>query len=119
MKKKQTAIAVSVILIATIGLVAVIMLNSFVDPYLSVDRVIENPDDYDGFSIQVKGKLLAGSLDTSSSNATFIMYGERHTIHVIILGEVPTMQDDQDIHCHFEKHMKDVKAYTEDLLSFR
>jgi cytochrome c-type biogenesis protein CcmE len=97
LKKRNTAIAVSVILIATISVVAVIMLNSFVDPYLSVDSVVENPEVYDGYSVQVKGKLLAGSLDTSSSNTTFVLYGENHSMSVILTGEVPTMQDDQDI----------------------
>ncbi len=97
MKKKHTAIAVSVILIATIGIVAVVMLNSFVDPYLSVDRVVENPELYDGYSVQIKGKYLAGSLDTSTSNTTFTIYGVNHTLLVILTGEVPAMQDDQDI----------------------
>jgi len=97
LKKKHTAIAVSVILIATIGIVAVVMLNSFVDPYLSVDRVVENPELYDGYSVQIKGKYLAGSLDTSTSNTTFTIYGVNHTLLVILTGEVPAMQDDQDI----------------------
>ena len=97
MKKRTTAIAVSVVLIVSIGIVAVIMLNSFVDPYLTVDGVVENSDVYNGYTVQVKGKLQAGSLDTSSSVVTFIMYGENHTINVVLDGEAPTMQDDQDI----------------------
>ena len=97
MKKRNTAIAVSIILIATIGIVAFVMLNSFVDPYLSVDSVVENSEVYDGYTIQVKGKYQPGSLDTSSSNITFIMYGDNHTLTIILTGEVPSMQNDQDI----------------------
>ncbi len=97
MKKRNTAIIVSIILITTVGLVAVVMLNSFVDPYLTVDGVVENPEMYDGYSVQVKGKFQPGSLESSSANVTFTMYGNNHTINVILDGEVPTMQDDQDI----------------------
>jgi cytochrome c-type biogenesis protein CcmE len=97
LKKRNSLIVVSIILIATISVVAVVMLNSFVDPYLSVDRVVENPEVYDGYSVQVKGKLQAGSLQTYSSNTTFIIYGDNHTILVILTGEVPAMQNDQAI----------------------
>ena len=43
MKKKTRMALVAVVLVATIGFVAFGMLNLFVDPYLSVDDVVENP----------------------------------------------------------------------------
>ncbi|MHA2119180.1 MAG: cytochrome c maturation protein CcmE domain-containing protein [Candidatus Thorarchaeota archaeon] len=97
MKKKTRMALVAVILIATIGFVAYGMLNLFVDPYLSVDDVYENPDAYMGRTIQVKGSLQAGSLDITADNVTLVIEGDNHTITVLVIGEVPDMIDGQDI----------------------
>ncbi len=89
--------AIAVILVATIGFVAFAMLNLFVDPYLSVDEVVANPDSYMGRTIQVKGAYLAGSLTTTINNVTLVMEGDNHTITVLIIGETPNLIDGQDI----------------------
>jgi len=73
------------------------MLNLFVDPYLSVDDVVEHPDSYIGRTIQVKGALQAGSLTISAENVTLVIEGDNYTITVLLLGEVPDMIDGQDI----------------------
>ncbi len=97
MKKKTRMAAVAVILVATIGFVAFAMLNLFVDPYLSVDSVVEDPESYMGRTIQVKGAYQNGSLHTTIDNVTLVMQGETHTITVLILGETPNLIDGQDI----------------------
>ncbi|MHA2024488.1 MAG: cytochrome c maturation protein CcmE domain-containing protein [Candidatus Thorarchaeota archaeon] len=97
MKKKTRMALVAVVLIATIGFVVYGMLNLFVDPYLSVDDVVENPDAYRGRTIQVKGALQAGSLTVTLDNVTLVIEGNNHTITVLILGEVPDMIDGQEI----------------------
>ena len=97
MNKKTRMAAVAIILVATLGFVAYAMLNLFVDPYLSVDQVVENPDLYVGRSVQVKGAYQAGSLTTTSTNVTLIMEGENNTITVLILGETPNLIDGQEI----------------------
>jgi cytochrome c-type biogenesis protein CcmE len=97
MKKRTRMALVAVVLVATIGFVAYGMLNLFVDPYLSVDLVVENPDPYLGRTIQVKGNYQAGSLTTTIENVTLVIEGENHTITVLILGEVPDMIDGQEI----------------------
>jgi cytochrome c-type biogenesis protein CcmE len=97
MKKKTRMAAVAIILVATIGFVAYAMLNLFVDPYLSVDTVVENPDSYMGRNIQVKGTYQAGSLTTTITNVTLVMEGDNHTITVLILGETPNLIDGQEI----------------------
>ena len=97
MKKKTRMAAVAIILVATIGFVAYAMLNLFVDPYLSVDAVVEDPDSYMGRTIQVKGAYQNGSLLTTIDNVTLVMEGESHTIIVLILGETPNLIDGQDI----------------------
>lgn len=97
MKKKTRMALVAVVLVATIGFVAFGMLNIFVDPYLSVDDVVENPESYMGRTIQVKGALQAGSLDITAENVTIVIEGDNHTITVLILGEVPNMIDGQEI----------------------
>ncbi len=62
MKKKERNLVIALVLIiAVIGL-SVGMLNSFVDPYLTVDAVVENPGLYMGRQIQVKGALVQESL---------------------------------------------------------
>ena len=97
MNKKTRMAAVAVILVATIGFVAFAMLNLFVDPYLSVDEVVEDPDSYIGRTIQVKGAYLAGSLKTTIDNVTLIMEGDNHTITVLLLAESPNLIDGQEI----------------------
>jgi len=97
MNKKTRMAAIGIILVATIGFVAFAMLNLFVDPYLSVDEVVEDPDSYLGRTIQVKGAYLAGSLTTTIDNVTLVMEGENHTITVLILAESPNLIDGQEI----------------------
>jgi len=97
MKKKTRMAAVAIILVATIGFVAYAMLNLFVDPYLSVDEVVENPESYMGRTIQIKGAYQNGSLLATIDNVTLVMEGETHTITVLLLGETPNLIDGQDI----------------------
>ena len=97
MKKKTRMAAVAIILVATIGFVAYAMLNLFVDPYLSVDQVVEDPDSYMGRTVQVKGAYQAGSLTTTIDNVTLIMEGNNFTLTVLILGETPNLIDGQEI----------------------
>jgi cytochrome c-type biogenesis protein CcmE len=89
--------AVAIILVATISFVAFAMLNLFVDPYLSVDEVVQNPDLYVGRRIQVKGAYQAGSLTTTTDNVTLIMEGDNFTITVLLLAESPNLIDGQEI----------------------
>jgi cytochrome c-type biogenesis protein CcmE len=97
MKKKTRAIVVAAIIIGTLGFVAYGMTTLFVDPYLSVDSVVQNPTAYMNRQIQVKGKLVAGSLSITSSNVTLQMYGDQYTITVEVTGVVPSLQDNQDL----------------------
>lgn len=97
MKKKTRMAAVAIILIATIGFVSYAMLNLFVDPYLSVDVVAENPDPYMGRTIQVKGVYQNGSLLTTIDNVTLILEGDNYTMIVLILGQTPNLIDGQEI----------------------
>ncbi|MFW9909414.1 MAG: cytochrome c maturation protein CcmE [Candidatus Thorarchaeota archaeon] len=97
MKKRTRVLAIAAILVVTIVGVSYGMLTMFVDPYLSVDLVVQNPDAYMGRTIQVKGKLLPGSLSLGLENITLIIYGEQHTITVLVEGELPNLTDDQDI----------------------
>jgi cytochrome c-type biogenesis protein CcmE len=97
MKKKTRMAIVVVVLVLTIGITAIGMLNIFVDPYLSVDDVVENPENYMGSTIQVKGEFVNGSLTVTVHNATLILAGDNHTITVLILGEVPDLIDGQEI----------------------
>ncbi len=97
MKKKTRMAAVAIILVATIGFVAYAMLNLFVDPYLGVDQVVEDPDSYMGRTIQVKGAYQAGSLTTTIDNVTLVIEGDNFTLVVLILGETPNLIDGQEI----------------------
>lgn len=97
MKKKTRMAAVAIILVATIGFVAYAMLNLFVDPYLSVDEVVENPDSFMDRRIQVKGEYQGGSLITTIHNVTLVMEGDTHTITVLLLAETPNLIDGQEI----------------------
>lgn len=97
LKKKTRVILIAVVLMITISFVAYGMLSLFVDPYLQVDTVVNDPDSYMGRTIQVKGKLQAGSLSIAGDNITLVMYGETFTIYVIVEGEVPNLTDDQEM----------------------
>ncbi|MFW9959034.1 MAG: cytochrome c maturation protein CcmE [Candidatus Odinarchaeota archaeon] len=97
MRKKTRMALAAVILVVTISIIGYQMLNLYVDPYLSVDAVVEHPDSYMGRTIQVKGELQAGSLTIGQDNVTLVLTGDNHTIIVLLLGEVPDMVDGQDI----------------------
>ena len=97
MNKRTRMAAVAIILVATLGFVAFAMLNLFVDPYLSVDDVVADPDSYMGRTIQVKGAYQNGSLQTTIDNVTLVIEGDTHTLTVLILGETPNLIDGQEI----------------------
>ncbi len=97
MNKRTQAIVVAAVVIGTLGFVAYGMLTLFVDPYVSVDAVVENPDAYMNRKIQLKGNYLANSLAITSDNVTLVMYGEQYNITVVITGEVPNLQADQEL----------------------
>ncbi len=97
MKQKTKALVIAVIVVVSVGFLAYSMMNLFVDPYLSVDAVVQNPDAYMHQRIQVKGKYVTGSLTITSTNVTLQMYGDEYTITVLVTGEVPNLQEDQDL----------------------
>ncbi len=97
LNKKSRVIVISLILIVTFGFVAYGMLTLFVDPYHSVDAVVENPDAYMGRTIQVKGILQPGSISFNGNNITLVMEGDNFTITVLVEGELPSLVDGQDM----------------------
>ena len=97
MKKKTRMVLVAIILVATISIVGYGMLNIFVDPYLSVDDVVEHSESYMGRTIQVKGAYSPASLTTTADNVTLIIQGDDYNITVLILGDTPDLIDGQDI----------------------
>ena len=97
MKKKTRMLLIAGVLVVVVGLVAYGMLNFFVDPYISVDAVVENPEQYMGRTIQVKGRLQNGSISIAIDNTTLVLVGENHTLLVIVEGELPSLTDGQDM----------------------
>ena len=97
MKKKTRFILVAGVLALTIGFVSYGMLTLFVDPYTSVDAIVENPDAFRNRILQVKGNFLAGSITFSSENVTLTMYGENFQILILVIGELPALQDGQEM----------------------
>ena len=97
MKKKTRVLLIAGILVITVGFLSWGMLTLFVDPYLSVDLVVENPDLYIGKTLQVKGKLQPGSISLDPGNTTLVLEGEEHTLLVIVETELPTLADGQDM----------------------
>ena len=97
MNKKTRVLLIAGILVVTVGFVAYGMLTLFVDPYISVDAVVEDPEAYMGRSIQVKGTLQPGSISITLENITLVLEGDTHTITVIVEGELPNLTDGQDM----------------------
>jgi len=97
MKKKTRVLLIASILVITVGFVAYGMLTLFVDPYLSVDMVVQDPDAYTGRSIQVKGQLEPGSISITAENVTLVLMGDSYTITVLVEGELPNLTDGQDM----------------------
>ncbi|MDF1539875.1 MAG: cytochrome c maturation protein CcmE [Candidatus Thorarchaeota archaeon] len=95
-KKERNIVVVIVLIVAVIGL-SFGMLNSFVDPYLSVDAVVENPGLYMGRQIQVKGALEPDSLTVTLDNVTLVIVGETHTLLVLVTGVLPDLTEAQSI----------------------
>ncbi|MHA2424978.1 MAG: cytochrome c maturation protein CcmE domain-containing protein [Candidatus Thorarchaeota archaeon] len=93
MKKKTQYLAIALVLIVTVTGVSIVMLNSFVDPYLAVDLVVENPDLYMGRQIQVKGGYEQGSLQVTTENTTLYIVGDEHRLLVLVTGVVPNLSD--------------------------
>ncbi|MFX0044927.1 MAG: cytochrome c maturation protein CcmE [Candidatus Hermodarchaeota archaeon] len=97
MNKKMRVLLIAGILVVTVGFVAYGMLTLFVDPYISVDAVVEDPEAYMGRSIQVKGTLQPGSISINAENVTLVLDGETHSITVLVEGELPNLTDGQDM----------------------
>lgn len=95
-KKTRNVVVVLVLIVAVVGL-SFVMLQSFVDPYLSVDAVVENPDAYMGRKIQVKGALEPDSLTITLENITLVITGETHRLLVLVTGELPDLAEAQSI----------------------
>jgi len=97
MKKKTRFVLIAGVLALTIGFVSYGMLTMFVDPYTSVDAIVENPDAFKDRVLQVKGNFLAGSITFTSENVTLTMYGENFRIVILVIGELPALQDGQEM----------------------
>ena len=97
MKKKTRLMLVAGVLVLTLGFVSYGMLTLFADPYVSVDAVIEDPDGHRGRVLQVKGFYLPGSLTMTVDNVTLTMYGDEFTILILVTGETPNLQHDQEM----------------------
>ena len=97
MKKKTRLLLVAGVLVLTLGFVSYGMLTMFADPYVSVDAVVENPELHRDRVLQVKGFYQAGSLTLAGDNVTLTMYGDDFTILVLVMGEVPNLQADQEM----------------------
>jgi cytochrome c-type biogenesis protein CcmE len=97
MKKKTRMLLIAGVLVVVVGVVAYGMLNFFVDPYISVDAVVENPEAYSGRTIQVKGKLQPGSISINPGNVTLVLEGDNYTLLVIVEADLPTLTDGQDM----------------------
>ncbi|MFX0056265.1 MAG: cytochrome c maturation protein CcmE [Promethearchaeota archaeon] len=97
MKKKTRMLLIAGVLVVVVGVVAYGMLNFFVDPYISVDAVIENPDAYTGRLIQVKGTLQPGSISINPENVTLVLDGDSNSLLVVVEGDLPTLTDGQDM----------------------
>jgi len=97
MKKKTRMLLIAGVLVVVVGVVAYGMLNFFVDPYISVDAVVDNPDAYTGRLIQVKGTLQPGSISLNPGNVTLVLDGDSNSLLVIVEGDLPTLTDGQDM----------------------
>lgn len=97
LKKKTRVLLIAGILVVTVGFLSWGMLALFVDPYLSVDTVVENPELYLGKTLQVKGKLQPGSISINPGNVTLVLEGDNHTLLVIVETDLPTLTDGQDM----------------------
>ena len=97
MKKKTRFVLIAGVLALTLGFVSYGMLTMFVDPYTSVDAIVENPDAFKDRVLQVKGNFLAGSITFTSENVTLTMYGENFQIVILVIGELPALQDGQEM----------------------
>lgn len=97
MKKKTRFALIAGVLALTIGFVSYGMLTMFVDPYTSVDAIVENPNAFKDRVLQVKGNFLAGSITFTSENVTLTMYGENFQIVILVIGELPALQDGQEM----------------------
>lgn len=97
MKKKTRMLILAGVLLVLVGTVGYGMLTLFVDPYLSVDAVAENPDAYRGRVIQVKGTLQPGSITITEESVTLVIAGNVSSILVIVDTELPTLTDGQDM----------------------
>ncbi|MFQ5833005.1 MAG: cytochrome c maturation protein CcmE [Candidatus Thorarchaeota archaeon] len=97
MNKRSRVLLISIVLVFTFGFVAYGMLTLFVDPYISVDAVADNPDAYIGRTIQIKGNLQPGSISFNVSNVTLVLEGDSHTITVLVEGELPNLTDGQEM----------------------
>ncbi|MHA1926556.1 MAG: cytochrome c maturation protein CcmE domain-containing protein [Candidatus Thorarchaeota archaeon] len=97
MKKKTRMMLIAGVLIVVVGIVAYGMLNFFVDPYISVDSVTENPEAYMGRTIQVKGDLQPESISITGSNVTLVLEGNTSTILVLVETQLPSLTDGQEM----------------------
>lgn len=96
-KKRTRILIIAGILVVTVSFLSYGMLALFVDPYLSVDEVVTNPESYMGKTIQVKGTLQPDSISDNPGNVTLVIEGEEHALLVIVETELPTLTDGQDM----------------------
>ena len=82
-------------IVVTLGLIAALMglmlINVEPEIDLSVDQLMETPDDYEGETLRIHGTIL--TLDTS--NQTLWMQGDNHTVEVDYSGtSLPSMANE-------------------------
>jgi cytochrome c-type biogenesis protein CcmE len=102
--RKPTHVLVILLIILVpifVGIAIYIRFNFvvFEDPYVSVDAIVDNPSQYLGKQIQVMGQYTPGSLTITPENVTFIIYGDTHSVLVLLDGgvEIPDFHDGMQI----------------------
>ncbi|NHI90273.1 MAG: hypothetical protein EAX87_12175 [Candidatus Thorarchaeota archaeon] len=102
--RKPTRVLVILLIILVpifVGIAIYVRFNFtvFEDSYVSVDAIVDNPSQYLGKQIQVMGQYTPGSLTITPENVTFTIYGNTHSILVLLDGgvEIPNFQDGMQI----------------------
>ncbi len=101
MSRKMLKLAVGSLILIAAGTAIILSLSSFVNPYVTVNELLQDPQHYQDDNIQLVGTVVSGSLSYEDAKTLFILQDfDDTTVKVEVkYNDIPPngLQDNQRI----------------------
>ena len=101
MSRKMLKLAVGSLILIAAGTAIILSLSSFVNPYVTVNELLQDPQHYQDDNIQLVGIVVSGTLSYEDTNTQFILqdFDDTNDKVEVKYNDIPPngLQDNQKI----------------------